>query len=322
MPLARISRPLVCLFGMLLFAAGCRGVPDGTPDQLLRRGNELMAEKRHKDARRHYDAIVKRYPSAPELEEAMLRIAEARRFRREGSSSFEAYKRFVERYPTSRLGLEAAQGEYELGVEYLGGKMGGFFLFGKDESRGVLVLEHMQTHFPNYSLADDALLHVGDWQLKQRDYADAAKTYRRLLGEYPRSVYQLKVRFQLARAIWLRSEGADYDERILFEAKRAFASFEAAAKRVPDGGTLYTDQIAHAQKRVQDVHERLAEKQLIIARFYDRRSASESALIYYRYCAQKYADTKGGKQAAAILVERAQAAQNAAQDDGDKKEGA
>ncbi len=318
MLLARISRPLVCLFGMLLFAAGCRGVPDGTPDQLLRRGNELMAEKRHKDARRHYDAIVKRYPSAPELEEAMLRIAETRRYRREGSSSFEAYKRFVERYPTSRLGLEAAQGEYELGVEYLGGKMGGFFLFGKDAGRGVLVLEHMQTHFPNYSLAPDALLHVGDWQLKEREYADAAKTYRRLLGEYPRSDYQLKVRFQLARAIWLRSEGADYDERILFEAKRAFGNFEAAAGRVPDGETLYADQIAHAQKRIQDVRERLAEKQLIVARFYDRRDAPEAALIYYRYCAQTYADTNGGKRAAAILVERTKTAQ----DEGNEKEGA
>lgn len=318
MLLARISQPLVCLFGMLLFAAGCRGVPDGTPDQLLRRGNELMAGKRYKDARRHYDAIVKRYPSAPELEEAMLRIAEARRYRREGSSSFEAYKRFVERYPTSRLGLEAAQGEYELGVEYLGGKMGGFFLFGKDESRGVLVLEHMQTHFPNYSLAADALLHVGDWQLKELDYADAAKTYRRLLGEYPRSVYQLKVRFQLARAIWLRSEGADYDERILFEAKRAFGNFEAAARRVPDGETLYTDQIAHAQKRIHDVRERLAEKQLIVARFYDRRDAPEAALIYYRYCAQTYADTNGGKRAAAILAERTKTAQ----DEGNEKEGA
>ena len=58
----RISRPLVCLFGMLVFVAGCRGVPDGTPDQLLRRGNQLMAKKRYKHARRHYDALVKRYP--------------------------------------------------------------------------------------------------------------------------------------------------------------------------------------------------------------------------------------------------------------------
>ena len=53
----RISRPLVCLFGMLLFVAGCRGVSDGTPDQLLRRGNELMAKKRYKDARRGSESI-------------------------------------------------------------------------------------------------------------------------------------------------------------------------------------------------------------------------------------------------------------------------
>lgn len=299
-----LSRPSARTATLLLLAlgAGCAAsVPRDAPSKLLAAGKARAEAKEWNRARRYFEAIRDRHPSAPEAEEATFLVAEMRRLQGQHQPAFEAYKNFVERYPNSRYSVAAAEAEYALGMHYLEGRTSGFLFFGPDRAQGVPILEHMQVNFRNHSLADDALVRVADFQLANGEPELAAESYRRLLAEYPRSEFRLGALRALAAALWRQSEGPAYDERLLLQALRAYRDYVDLAKQREGGGGPPNPRIAEAEHAIAAVRERLAEKQLLVARLYERRNRPESAALYYRYCLREYADTPPAARAAERL---------------------
>ncbi len=295
----RRARFLPIWFAALL--AACGTAPKEPPDRLLALGKGLAADKRWNRARLHFDALVKRHPAAVEVEEAQFLIAEMRRFAQQGASAFDAYKRFIERYPTSRFSVAAAEAEFALGVEYLEGQMPGFLFFPPDRGQGIKILSHMQVNFRNHSLADDALVRSGDYLMGNGDSKEAAESYRRLLAEYPRSEYGIGARRSLAMALWRLSEGAAYDERSILQAARAFQDYVEVVRLRNAEAEMESGRVAEAEARIQEIRERLAEKQVFIARLYERRNQPRSAAFYYEYCVRQYPDTEHARLAAESL---------------------
>ncbi|MGQ0614201.1 MAG: tetratricopeptide repeat protein [Planctomycetaceae bacterium] len=281
--------------------AACSSAPKAPPDRLLALGKEWASQKRWNRARLHFDALVKRHPAAVEVEEAQFLIAEMRRFAQQGASAFEAYKRFIERYPTSRFCVAAAEAEFALGVQYLEGRMPGFLFFPPDRGQGVKILGHMQANFANHSLADDALVRSGDYLMGNGEHKEAAEAYRSLLAEYPRSEYGLGARRSLAMALWRQSEGAAYDERILLQAARAFQDYVEVARLRNSEAEAESGRVADAEARIQGILEQLAEKQVLVARLYERRNQPRSAAFYYEYCVRQYPGTEHARLAAERL---------------------
>lgn len=288
---------------LALALPGCRlGLPSGDPPYLLAEGKRLYAGKRWSDASRCFRAVLVRTPDAPEAEEGGFLYAEASRRAQRGQTAFTAYKDFLDKYPTSRFAVPVAASEYRLGTDFVEGRMPGFLFFGADRSYGVTILEHMQINFRNHSLADDALARVGAYHMKERNYAEAVDAWRRLLAEYPRSSLNLLGRYELARALWLRSEGVPYDERVMAQGMRAFRDYIDAARAAPGGEEAHAKGIAAAEKLVATIQERLAEKQVRIGRFYEKRGAPQSAQVYYRYCVGEYPGTRGARESAERLA--------------------
>jgi outer membrane protein assembly factor BamD (BamD/ComL family) len=273
--------------------AACRtGLPAGEPAELLAEGRRIYEAKGYRDATRYFRSISKRYPEASEAEQALFYEAECRRHRRQGPVAFETYKKFVETYPNSRYAVGVALGEYRLGVDHFEGRIPSFLIFGKDRAYGVRILEHMQINFRNHSLADDALMRVVSYHLEERDYADATSVLRRLLAEYPRSEHMLWSRFQLARSLWLQSQGALYDERLLTDSRRAFEDYIGTA-RLAGMEETQAKQIAAARKMIVRIDERRAEKEYLIGRFYERTKRPRAAIYYYEHCVRAYPQTEG-----------------------------
>jgi len=290
---------------MLLLAAlgaGCAtSVPRDDPGKLLAAGKERAEAKEWNRARRYFEAIRDRHPSSPEAEEATFLVAEMRRLQGQYQPAFQAYKDFVERYPNSRHSVAVAEAEYALGMTYLEGRTPGFLFFGPDRAQGVPILEHMQVNFRNHSLADDALVRVADFHLADGQPELAAESYRRLLAEYPRSEFRLGALRALATSLWRQSEGAAYDERLLLQALRAYRDYVEVAKQQEGGGGPQDPRIAEAERAIATVRERLAEKQLLVARLYERRNRPAAAAHYYRYCLREYPDTPHAARAAERL---------------------
>ncbi|MHC4549758.1 MAG: outer membrane protein assembly factor BamD [Planctomycetota bacterium] len=271
---------------------GCKtGLPKGEPDTLLAEGKRHYEAKEYSDATRYFRAVKERHPEAEEAEEGRFLLAEARRHRGHGQRAFEAYKKFIETYPNSRYAVGVALGEYRLGLDHLEGKVPGFWIFKADRAYGVRILEHMQINFRNHSLADDALMRVSDYHLKERDYEDATMVLRRLLAEYPRSEHMLWARFQLARSLWLQNQGPAYDERLLENSRRAFEDYVGTA-RLAGMAQKQAKQIEAAGRMIARIDGRRAEKEYVIGRFYERTRHPGAAVYYYRHCIRTFPQTE------------------------------
>jgi outer membrane protein assembly factor BamD (BamD/ComL family) len=276
---------------LLALLAACSSLPKGEPAALLPEARALHEKGDFANARRYAEAVWKGHEESEEAEEALYLLADCRRRLRQGTRSFDNYKKFVDKYPNSRFAVGIAVGEYELGMAYIRGEMSGFLFFGADPSYGTRVLDHMQIHFRNHSLADDALVNVADFFMKDDDYEQAADALKRLLAEYPRSEHTLWARFQFARTLWLQNQGPLYDERVLIQSRRAFEDYVGTARLLGEG-ERQKEQIESAEKMVLRINERLAEKEYLIGRFYERTKAPGSALFYYRHCVRTYPGTE------------------------------
>jgi len=281
------------LAGLVL---GCGTLtPKGSPDELTARGRQFFDEKNYKQAERHFRAVWSGYPTSEEAEESLFMLAETRRLRRKGSGAFESYKEFAKKFPTSRYSVAAAVGEFQLGEDYLEGNMPGFLFFSADDSLGVEIMEHMQLHYRNHHLAQEALIRAADFQIKDHEYQAASILLERLLADYPSSRFRLRARYQLARSLYLMNEGPLYDERLLLKSKRGFRDF-IGTSRLDGMQATYAKQIAAAERMMARIDERLAEKQYLIGKFYERTEHPKSALYYYRYCIVQFPETEYAKR--------------------------
>jgi outer membrane protein assembly factor BamD (BamD/ComL family) len=276
---------------LLLLLPACAGLPQGEAHALLAEAKTCYGKDDVRNAKRYAEAVTKRHPESDENEEATFLFAECLRKLKSGTRAFDTYKKFVDKYPNSRFSVAVAHGEYELGTAYLKGEMGGFLFFGADRGFGTRVLDHMQIHFRNHSLADDALVNVTEFYVEDKDYEGATDTLKRLLSEYPRSEHMLWARFQFARTLWLQSQGALYDERVLIQSRRGFEDYVGTARLMGEAERQQA-QVGTAEQMVVRINERLAEKEYEIGRFYERTEAPRSALYYYRHCMRTYPDTK------------------------------
>jgi outer membrane protein assembly factor BamD (BamD/ComL family) len=290
------ARILPIWLPLLLLA--CKGVvPNDPPDELLVRGKQFMKDENYKYAANHFLAIKSRYPESQEDEEASYLLGEAKLRQRYGGASFKALQDFATRYPNSRYAVAAAEAEYKLGIAYFDKSLWGILIFKPDPVVGARVMEHMQVHYRNHALADDALMQAGDFFVKKKRWQAALTFYRRLLQEYPRSSHVLRARFQHARALWNMSEGPDYDERLLLDAHRGFRDFVAAVESEGKQEEL-ASQIESSQKMIAEIDARMAWKYYRVGRFYERTKRPGSALYYYNYCLTVYPDSKHAKKCA------------------------
>lgn len=276
---------------LLALLAACSSLPKGEPAALLSEAKALYAKDEVKEAKRYAESVVKGHEASDEAEEAHFLYAECCRKLEQGTRAFENYRNFVTKYPNSRFSVGIAVGEYELGMAYIRGEMDGFLFFGADRAYGTRVLDHMQIHFRNHSLADDALVQVADFFMLDGDYEQATDALKRLLAEYPRSEHMLWARFQFARTLWLLNQGPLYDERVLNQSRRAFEDYIGTARMLGEA-ERQQEQIESAAKMIVRINERLAEKEYLIGRFYERTKARSSAIYYYRHCVRTYPGTE------------------------------
>jgi outer membrane protein assembly factor BamD len=290
------ARILPIWLPLLLLA--CKGVvPNDPPDQLLVRGKKFLEDGENKYAANHFQAIKSRHPESQEDEEATYLFAEAKLRQRYGGACFKALQDFATRYPNSRYSVAAAETEYKLGMAYYEKTLSGILFFKPDPVVGARVMEHMQVHYRNHALADDALLQSGEFFIKKKRWEAGLTFYRRLLQEYPRSTHILRARYQYAYCLWRMNEGADYDERLLTDAHRGFRDFIAAVRQEGKGEEL-AKQVETAEKTIVEIDERMAHKYYRVGRFYERTKRYGSALFYYNLCLATYPDNKYAKKCA------------------------
>jgi len=235
--------------------------------------------------------FLRKYPGDPACEEVTYLWGEAEIVR---GRLFQAYGKFEDQFaqwPNGQYAERSLLREYEIAESFLGGTkrivMGIIYIPAKGD--GLEILARIVEHAPGSSLAEKALMRIGDHHYQHYDYEEAAEAYDRFLVLFGNTPRAPRAMLQAARATYASFHGIAFEDAPLLNARQRFRVF---AERYPDRARK-----ANVAQILQRIHVTLAEKTYRTGQFYERIGRKKPARFYYRLVVGDYSRTRWAQDA-------------------------
>ena len=137
--------------------------------------------------------------------------------------------------------------------------------------------------FSGTPVVDDAQFYLAESHYMNKEYLIAVAEYQKVVDDYPESPYVEKAFFKIGMSYFKLSRRPELDQEYTYKALRHFQNFIEAYPR----SELRKD----AEKRIAELREKLARKQLLGGNIYRKMGIYDSAIIYYDILLEKYYDT-------------------------------
>jgi outer membrane assembly lipoprotein YfiO len=232
-----------------------------------------------------YETLVEDYPDSELAPEALFRLATCLERRDELYRAFQAYQRLLEEYPGKGNLKEILSRQFRIGEKFLQGRKRSF-LFLRIRSGLDTAAEIFRAVVRNATFSEFAPLAQYNLALALQqggDYDEAELEYDSVLDNYPGSKVFGPAIFQKGVCAWRQSLGSNYDQK---KADQAIKRFTFFLKRFPDD--LHCPE---AEKLLNELLSRKAEKCYEIARYYERKDSPQGARLYYEEVIEKYPGT-------------------------------
>ncbi|HPM43197.1 MAG TPA: tetratricopeptide repeat protein, partial [Candidatus Omnitrophota bacterium] len=148
--------------------------------------------------------------------------------------------------------------------------------------RVVEIYRKVVENAPYGKLADESLFNMGTVLKNVERYDEAIPSFQKILDEYPDSQFTEKARYEVAYCAYKASLKPAYDQASTDKAIKAFSEFSEENK------DLQLTQ--EADKTIQRLKDKAAEKSVQTAQFYEKINKKESAIIYYKDIINRYPD--------------------------------
>ena len=137
--------------------------------------------------------------------------------------------------------------------------------------------------------AAKAQYQVGLCRYTTENYLEAAFDYRRVIEDYPGSDWVDEASYGLAMCYYDMSLPPDYDQ----------TPSQLTIDAINDFGDRYPDdaRVADLREKQGEMQERIAQQQLINAKFYEKRRRFSAAKIYYEQVVAKYPESAAAAEA-------------------------
>ena len=146
-------------------------------------------------------------------------------------------------------------------------------------------------HDPTGPMADAALFRVANAHFRRGEWEDAADHYDMLRKNHPKSKYQKDAHLRELQAKMQIYQGAKYSVVPLKDAE------EIANQTLKQ----FPGQLGDEERRVREtlsmIHEQRAEREWVLAQYYDAKSEFRAAREYYKVLIGKYPRTSFAEQA-------------------------
>ena len=156
------------------------------------------------------------------------------------------------------------------------------------------LFRNLLSDYPGSHLVDDAQYGLGQSYFCSKDYETAIFEFERLINEYPVSKFVDQARFQIGMCYFNQSRSIHHDQE---ETIRAIQEFTRFVEDFPN-----SDLAPDARKRIHDLEEKLASKDLMIARNYLKWKNPASSEIFCRRILAKYPTSQYLGEARFILA--------------------
>ena len=257
-----------------------------TPQEQLAYVKEIFDAKNYKKATEEANKLIKHYPKAREAAEAQYYIGLAQE---EEGQLYEAFKSFqvvIEKYPYSDRAAEIVKRQFEIGHRMLEGedKKNTFVnaVVGGDYNV-VDVFRKVIKNAPYGQLAAPAQYKIGLYLQGKQLYQEARDEFEKVINDYPQSEWAKAAKYQIALSDAKRSTGPQYDQAITQSAVKEFKTF---VEHYPDA-----ELSDKAQQEIQNLKEKEAENNFVIAQFYEKQKNFNAAKIYYNTIVADFQNT-------------------------------
>jgi outer membrane protein assembly factor BamD (BamD/ComL family) len=284
------------------------------PDEKIARaakkeGEELYEAKKYAEAAAKFGTAADRWPDSPLEEDALFLKGESEFFADKYPAAHDTFGGLLKKYSNTRHLDTVSKREFAIGHywEQLQDSNPKWPVTPNvtDQTRplfdsfgyAVQAYERIRMNDPTGPLADDSLMALGGAYFRRGRFEDAAYNYDLLMKEYPNSEFQTQAHILALQAKMRVYQGSTYDITALKDAKkiadRALTQF---------GNKLGAEQERVVQARAQIIEE-LANRDLVLAQYYDNHGYYDAARIYYESVIKDYPSTEKARVAKARLEE-------------------
>ena len=280
------------------------GPDQAAAEQAFAQAQTEYSAKNYSVAAKLYKDAAARWPGSKVEQDAIFYRAESEFFDKQYPEAVEAYSLLLEKYPNSQYLDRVVRRQFEIARyweqhhQYEPHWATTPNLFDETRplfdtlGRALKTYDDIRLNDPTGPLADDSIMASGNSHFLRGRYADADYHYQLLRDEYPQSEHQFEAHILGLQCKLQIYQGEDYDATPLKEAKKLVKQL-----KVQFVGDLSADERARLTQVQGELNQKLAERELRMARYYDEGEHYGSAKFYYAQIVKNYPETPVAQQA-------------------------
>lgn len=259
-------------------------VEETGPGGELNRARGLLAEGRADEARSQLKQWVRRYPDHERYAEAEFLLGETYFEKKDFYTAYEHYEIAADN-SSGELFYKALRRAMDVARAFMAGQKRLIWRFlplpAYDD--GVEILGRVWERVPGTRMGEEALKLKADFRYERGDMELAQEEYANLAREYPSGRYVQMAMLRAAEAAEAAFPGVQFDDRPLLNAEERY-------RQVRDTFPHYAER-EQVDARLAAIRQKRAEKDLEVARWYERTGQRGAAEFYYRLIVREWPDT-------------------------------
>lgn len=290
-----------------------------SPEEFLQHGIELRGQEHHGAALRVFNLILQNLRDQGLRETAHFERAQTYYQAQLYFDAYHDYEAFILRHPQSDRAPTAKRMEMSSALELarVGHRQTILGLpFFSTSKTGIDLLREALKRYPREEFSSDFQQKLGMFFYERGEYELAQAEFSWIVGDpdegiqaqYPDSPETVLALYMLGRTFEKRFDGISYDVKPLKRAKRQYERFLEEADRLrklPPPADKWVDAFQEpVRERIVWINERMAEKELRAAEYYDWKGLPKSAAVSYRAILLYYPRTEAAARAARWLGDR------------------
>ena len=279
-------------------------------EKLYAEGEALFRAQEYGDAAEKFEQAAKRWPNSKVQQDSYFYMAECQFFDKQYPEAVDSYTLLLEKHPNSRHLDKVVHRQFEIARYWEQ-----YHKYDPDWpttpnvtdetrplfdtlGRAMKTYDNIRLNDPTGPLADDAIMATANSYFLRERYADADYHYGLLREEYPRSEHQFEAHILGLQCKLRLYQGEDYVDAPLVEAKKLVKRL-----KVQFAGELSDEERQRLAEIQGKLNQKLAERQLRMAEYYDDLEHYGSAKFYYGQIVREFPDTPIAEEARARFVE-------------------
>jgi outer membrane protein assembly factor BamD len=171
----------------------------------------------------------------------------------------------------------------------------GMFQHGEQKLRerkwteAIAAFEQFVIQYPSHPRVQEARFRLAEGYFGKEEYITAGEEFSRLANDYPAGPWADDSRFKVCDSYYELSPKTALDQQYT---RAAIDHCQSLIAYYPQ-----SEFVARAQELVEELRNKLAEKEFDTGEIYYKRTAYDSAIIYYEFVLNNFADTSYGPRA-------------------------